>query len=341
MVEVGHVVRGHDAVSSNDHELVRGWHVVMTGGGGFIGSHLLARMIGAGMHVTLLGPDVGPSRYTASLVAKGVVRFFRCDAAFAEKDGLPRIVESADVVVLLGYTMPRSSSPAGRLVDELNRNVAPTVRLLQAALRGTPHVMFASSVSVYGAPTSSPARETDAPGPLTPYAIATLSCERAIAELCTAAGVSASILRYSSVYGPGEAAQRTIPNFIRAVLSGTQPPVDGDGLDEHDYIHVADAVDATMSALRRRADVIYNVATGIGTTTIELANLIVGLAGGLAAPVRRVGPETETSRARLILDTNRMSSELECAPRHALPDGLRDEIGWFRAQFGGNLKTAA
>ena len=80
--------------------------VVMTGGGGFIGSYLLARLVGAGMDVTLIGPHTGKSRYTASLVEKGIVRFLRCDGSFTDEDLLPRILRSADALLLLGYVMP-------------------------------------------------------------------------------------------------------------------------------------------------------------------------------------------------------------------------------------------
>ena len=121
--------------------------VVMTGGGGFIGSHLLARLVGAGMDVTLVGSSTGKSRYTASLVAAGAVRFLRCDDGFGEDDVLRPALADADALLLLGYVMPSALSPARRLSEELIQNVAPLVRLLRAAEGGTRQVLFASSVA--------------------------------------------------------------------------------------------------------------------------------------------------------------------------------------------------
>jgi len=313
-------------------------HVAVTGGGGFIGSHLLARMIGAGMDVTLIGTDLGRSRYAASVVAAGDARFIRCDAGFGDGATL-RALADADALVLFDASSFRSESPPERLVDEVEANLPPLARLVLAfATRGR-HVVFASSSAVYGDPVRTPARESDLPRPRSAFAVAKLACEHAL-RICSGSA-TASILRYATVYGPGETASHTIPTFIRAALVGQAPTVAGEGLDERDYIHVADAVEATMSALRRHADGVYNVGTGIGTTTIELANLVVWLTGGPTAAVRRVDPDNESGRASLVLDTSRMRSELGCEPRHALPDGLKDEIGWFRAQFGSDLKTAA
>jgi UDP-glucose 4-epimerase len=306
--------------------------VVMTGGGGFIGSHLLARMVSAGMDVTLLGPDTGRSRYTASLVAQGIVRFFRCDAAFTEDDLLPRIIESADALVLLGHIMPTSSSPARRLLDEINRNIAPMVRLLRAALRGKAHIVFASSVSVYGAPTLSPVRESDPARPLTPYAIAKLTCEQSIEALCGTAPLTASILRYSSVYGPGETVPRAIPNFIRSVLSGTQPLVDGDGRDERDYIHVADVVDATLAALHRKAAGTFNVGTGMGTSTRDLVELVIKLAGARITPRHTGDADPSRQPTKIVCDTQAACTGLGFVARRSLTEGISEELGWFKSE---------
>jgi nucleoside-diphosphate-sugar epimerase len=305
--------------------------VVMTGAGGFIGSHLLARLLGAGMDVTLVGPHTGRSRYTASCVEQGIVRFFRCDGSFNDDDLLPRILGSADVLVLLGHVMPTSPTEARQLLEELSSNLVPTVRLVRAALRAKPHVVYASSVSVYGTPARCPVREDDRPSPSTPYAITKLACEEAISLLCTAAGASATILRYSAVYGPGETTSRSIPRLIRAALSGTQPLVSGDGQDELDYIHVGDVVDATMEALRRRVTGVFNVGTGTGTTAIDLARLITRLAGSSTAPVCTATPAGDRPR-RLVCDTTAARTSLGFAARRSLDEGLSEEIGWFRSQ---------
>src|SRR5438477_800446 len=102
--------------------------IVLTGGGGFIGSYLLARLIGAGDEVTLIGPNTGRSRYTAALVATGDVRFLQCEDTFGDQGVLRSAFADADALVLLGYVMPASFGNAQRLLDECSRNVEPVVR---------------------------------------------------------------------------------------------------------------------------------------------------------------------------------------------------------------------
>src|SRR2546426_3161812 len=306
--------------------------VVVTGGGGFIGAHLLARLVGAGIDVTLLGEDTGRSRYAAALVVAGATRFTKCDPGFSDEPAVRAALADADALVILGYAAPKASSPGGRLLEELERTVASTARILRAAEGRVRHVVFASSDSVYGDPVRTPVRETDAARPGIPFAAAKLAGEQMVRVACSAAGTTSSILRYSIVYGPGESCSRKIPSFIRAALAGQPPIIDGEGLDEHDYVHVADAVDATMNALRREADGVYNIGTGIGTTTLELAHLVVWISGGKAAPVRRATSGRDHGRTSLVLDTALASSALGFVARHSLPEGLAAEIGWVKGE---------
>jgi UDP-glucose 4-epimerase len=309
--------------------------VVMTGGGDFIGSHLLARMVGAGMQVTLIGPDTGECRYTGSLVTAGDVSLVRCDADFADEVTLRSALKGAEAIVLLGYVPPRAPSLAECFLDELSRNVAPTLRILRAAVGEARHVVFASSVAVYGAPARAPVRESDAPNPTTPFAIAKLTAEQAVRATCSAAGMSASILRYSTVYGPGESGRAAVPTFIRAVLAGQPPVIDGDGLDEQDYIHVADVAEATLGALRHRAEGVYNIGTGVGTTTLGLARLVSEHAKAKATPVCRTWRRPDPGRTRIVCDTDLAVTHLGFTARRVLVDGITEEIGWLRAQLAG------
>jgi len=309
--------------------------VVMTGGGEFVGSHLLARMVGAGMHVTLIGPDTGPCRYTASLVNAGDARFVRCDADFGDEVTLRSALEDADAVVLLGHVQPRGRSLSESFLEELSSNVAPTLRLLRAAVGEARHVVFASSVAVYGAPARAPVRESDPPSPVTPHAIAKLTAELAIRTTCSAAGMSLSILRYSTVYGPGETGDGAVPRFIRAALEGQPLVIDGDGLDEHDYIHVADAAGATLAALRHRAEGVYNIGTGVGTTTLDLARLVSEHAHTKAIPVCRTWKRPDHDRTRIVCDTELAAAQLGFSARRVLADGITEEIGWLKAQHAG------
>jgi UDP-glucose 4-epimerase len=313
--------------------------VVMTGGGGFIGSHLLARMIGAGMDVTLIGSTIGKSRYTASLVSAGTVRFLRCDDGFAEDDILRPALADAEALVLLGYNRPSALSPARRLSEELVGNLAPLVRLLRAAEGQTRQVIFASSVSVYGSHVSAPVRETDAPRPETPYAIAKLASEESIEIVCAASGWTSCVLRFSTVYGPGETVPRAIPNFIRAALDGQPPVIAGDGLDEHDYVHVTDVVDAIALALRHRAAGVFNIGSGIGTSTVDVARMVVRLTGADVEPVFCRRDVAASTPVRVVCATDLARKVFNFAASRPLTDGITEEIGWFRSGFSTRPKA--
>jgi nucleoside-diphosphate-sugar epimerase len=314
--------------------------VVLTGGGGFIGSYVLARMMGAGIDVTLVGPNTGKSRYTASLVAAGDVRFIQCDESFAQEGVLGSALAGVDALVLMGYVMPTASSVPDRLLEEFDRNAEPTVRLLRLAGERVRQVVFASSASVYGAPARVPVRESDALSPTTPYAIAKVACEQAIRVMSEASGLRCAILRFSTVYGPGELVPRAIPNFIRAALAAKMPVIRGDGLDERDYVHVTDVADATLMAVKREAQGVYNVATGIGTTTREIARLVYHLAGSTAAPVFDVSTDVTRAPTQLVCDTEAGRRELGFTARRSLHEGISEEIGWFRSQLGSGRPPA-
>ena len=312
--------------------------VVMTGAGGFLGAHLLARFVGAGMAVTVVGPDTGESRYTARMVAAGEVGFVRCDAGFTDA-AIVGALEEADALVLAGFAEPASSSVTPVNAVDSDHTVLPLARLVSGFARSGKHLILASSDSVYGAPERTPVRECDPTRPQTAVGLINVACEQVL-RVASEMGATASVLRYATIYGPGETATRAVPNLIRAALAGRGPVLEDDVVDEHDYVHVTDAVDATLSALRRRADGTYNVGTGVGTTTAELANLVVWLTGCSETPIRGAGGDHPT-RGSVVLDTSRAQMDLAFQARHALADGLKEEVGWFRAMFRSNLKTAA
>lgn len=314
--------------------------VVMTGGGDFVGSHLLARMVGAELDVTLIGPDTGESRYTASLVSAGEVRFVRCDAEFLDDAALGTALEGARAVVLFGHQTAPPASVPDAILNEFKYNVAPLVRVLHAAEGVAQHVVFASSVAVYGDPVHVPVRESDAMVAAAPYAIAKVAAEQAVRATSSAGGMTVSILRFATAYGPGETARHPVGRLLRVALCGDPIVVDGDGLDEHDYVHVADVVDATLAALRTRADGTYNVGTGVGTTTADLARLITRLTHSTADPVFRTWSQRGQRRTRLVCDTLLASTDLGFTAQRALADGLAQEIGWLKAQSPGTTAEA-
>jgi UDP-glucose 4-epimerase len=311
---------------------VRGARVVLTGGGGFIGSRLLTTLVADGAEVTLVGPSLGKSATTARLVDEGAARFVRCGASSRDEPMLREALRSAELLVLLGYVPPTSLDPERRTLEELSLNVSANLELLDLTSDDLRHVLFSSSVSVYGSPDRAVVDESDAGRPQTPYASAKLACEEALWRVATERQLGLTVLRYATVYGPGETVPRAIPNFIRSALGGTPLSIDGDGLDENDYVFVDDVVDATRAALLRRATGIYNVGTGIGTTTLDVARLVLGLASCDSAVEHRPPRAGRSEHSRLVCATQRARDGLGFSARWRLADGVQREIAWFSNQ---------
>ena len=187
--------------------------VVMTGAGGFLGAHLLARFVGAGMAVTVVGPDTGESRYTARMVAAGEVGFVRCDAGFTDA-AIVGALEEADALVLAGFAEPASSSVTPVNAVDSDHTVLPLARLVSGFARRGKHVILASSDSVYGAPERTPVRECDPTRPQTAVGLINVACEQVL-RVASEMGATASVLRYATIYGPGETATRAVSRPFR------------------------------------------------------------------------------------------------------------------------------
>lgn len=268
--------------------------VGLTGGGEFIGAHVLARMVGAGMDVTLVGPDTGRCRYTESLVESGRVRLLRGDPWLGDAGAADPALRAMDAAVFLG--------PVAVDVSAL----AHLVR----ALGQCRHFILASSL------------EMRADGNAVEHALGAL----------VPVDAATTILRYATVFGPYESDEGTIPRMIHDALAGRPLSFEGDGTEERDYLHVCDAAEAMIAALKVRAQGVYEIGTGIATRTLDVARLIAQIAGGPGRPLaRRAGDEGRPMR--LVADPARARENLGFIARRPLIDGLKEEIGWIRAEL--------
>ena len=134
-------------------------------------------------------------------------------------------------------------------VDEVSSNLLGTLRFLANIGQRAINIIFPSSVEVYGVPDRLPMPECHHLRPLSPYAVAKAAVEEFLLVHAFKSNNSVTILRYATVYGPGELEPLAIPNFIRAILNGKSPVIDGDGLDVRDYVFINDVVDATLLAI--------------------------------------------------------------------------------------------
>lgn len=301
--------------------------VVVTGAGGQIGRAMTRLLDERGIaHRDVLSP-----RAADAPPAPGRAPALRCDLADpGALDGLAEFCAPATHVMHLASRISSAKDLAEEYPGQFRLNVGGALNLLQALPPAVRHISFASSLTVYGSAAAAAVDEDQPPAPNCVYALCKLAVERHLRSYAARTGVRTALLRYSSAYGPGPARGRAIPAMIARLLDGLPPEVYGAGAAKRDYVYLDDLCRATLAASFKEAEGVFNIGTGKGTTTAELAALLARLAGTAAAPVfipRALDAQSESS---LVYDIGKMRRELGCAPRVSLEEGLLETIRYFR-----------
>jgi UDP-glucose 4-epimerase len=298
---------------------------LVTGGAGFIGSHVAEALLAEGFEVEVL--DDLSSGKRENLPAG--VRLHEGDVSTPEA---ARIVREGryDVVCHLAAQIDVRKSVADPLHDA-RINVLGTVNVLQAALEFGTQVVFSSTGGAIYGECERPATE-DAPRlPVAPYGTAKLAAEEYLATFNRLHGTLHVSLRYGNVYGPrqdphGEAGVVAI--FFNRLREGERPKIFGDGSASRDYVYVSDVVRATLAAAGQDGGV-FNVGTGRDTSVVELLELCQRTAGtSLEAEFVAARPG---ELQRSVLDPARAVDELGWRPEKSLEDGLRETWEFFKA----------
>jgi UDP-glucuronate 4-epimerase len=309
--------------------------VLVTGGAGFIGSHLVDRLLAEGREVVGIDAFTGyysrrrKERNLESASRKGGFRLVEGDLLDLDLDVLVRGVDG--IVHLAGEPGVRRSW-GGALRRYLERNVLSTERLLEAAWRnGVPRFVYASSSSVYGSDPGHPVDEDYPRRPTSPYGLSKLAAEELIQLYRRERGVPGTILRYFTVYGPRQRPEMAVSRFIFSALRGRPVDVYGDGEQIRDMTYVADAVDATVAALDAPPGV-YNVGGGTRATVNALLDAVSRVTGSPVEP--RYGPASEGDMRSTWADSRRAARSLDYLPRTGLDEGISAQVAWAReSQF--------
>lgn len=300
--------------------------VLVTGGAGFIGSHVADRYLAEGCEVTVLD-DLSSGRRArvpdgAAFVEMGL-EDPGLDGLFTEGRFDTVNHHAAQIDVRVSVDDP---------VRDARTNVAGLLALLERARdHGVARVVYVSSGGVvYGEPQRIPTPESHPKRPLSPYGVAKLAGEYYLTYYAAVHGLEYAALRYSNVYGPrqdphGEAGVVAI--FGRRILSGDPITIFGDGEQERDYVFVGDVAEANWVAstipLPAALDIDsrgWNIGTGRGTSVNALADLLMKIAGREVE--RTPAPERPGELARSVLDCSRAAAELGWRPQTGLEDGL-------------------
>jgi UDP-glucose 4-epimerase len=305
--------------------------ILVTGGAGFIGSHLTEALLAQSHEVHVLDNLYSGLR---SNVPAGVP-FHELDIQAPEvRELFAR--ERYEVVYHQAAQMDVRLSVADPLFDA-RVNILGSLNLIESGLRsGLKKFIFASSGGAgYGEQDYFPADEAHPIRPISPYGITKVTVERYLFYYNQVQGLPYVSLRYANVYGPrqsphGEAGVVAI--FARRMLQGQQPFINGDGLQTRDFVFVQDVVNANLKALHHANSGCYNVGTGVETDIVTLFRHLNAAMDNRFAQTHQEGKAGEQRRS--VLSWDLIAREMGWQPEVKFEEGLRETLEWFRSQVG-------
>jgi UDP-glucose 4-epimerase len=300
--------------------------VVVTGGAGFVGSHVAELLRDRGYEVTVVD-DLSSGKRENVPEGCRLVELDITDAA-----GVNDAIAGAAFVCHLAAQASVTVSVKEPDLD-LKINVAGTLNVCAAAAAAGAPVVFASTGgALYGDNAPIPTSEGSPTEPLAPYGASKLAGEAYVGTWSRLHDGGNVVLRLGNVYGPrqsfdGEAGVVAI--FSHCLLHGQSPTVYGDGTQTRDYVYVGDVAQAFLLAGESGRAGTYNVGTGTGTSVLELLDSLERSAG--VSPERRFEPLRTGELRASALDSSRIRDELDWAPTVGLDDGLARTFAWYRA----------
>jgi UDP-glucose 4-epimerase len=303
--------------------------VVVTGGAGFIGSHMVASAIERGHEVVVIDDLSGVS----ALPLPSEVTFL--EAEINDSEAVRRALSGAEVVFHLAAK--RAVSRSVEFPLETDRvNTAGTLTVLNIARDlGVRRVVAASSSSVYGGSGPLPSTEDGPVAPKSPYAVSKLAGEHYARVFAGLYGLEAISLRFFNVFGPGQRPDglyaAVIPIFLDALRSGRKPVVHGDGTQGRDFTYVSNVVDAMWLAALAPSDAargnVYNVACGESHTVLALLKELMRIVD-MESEIEFGDPRPGDVRDSLA-DVSRAKQDLGYEPKVAFQEGLEQTVDWF------------
>ncbi len=303
-------------------------NILVTGGAGFIGSHMAKRHLEGGHRVVVVD-DLSAGRREK---VPESARFVQADIAEADLEPLLR-EEKIEFVSHHAAQIDLRHSVSDPLYDA-RANILGSLKLLEACRRaGVRRVLFSSTGgALYGEPEGGrPAGEDHPTNPVSPYGCAKLSIEKYLHYYSVIHGFQTQVFRYANVYGPGQNGSGeagVVAIFAEAILQGRRPKIRGDGEQTRDYIYVGDLVEAAARAAASGKSGTWNLGTGVETSVNRLFGLIASQLEYRDQPEHVALPPGEQRRS--VLDGSAALRAFDLPPYTALEDGLKITAGFFR-----------
>lgn len=299
--------------------------ILITGGAGFIGSHVVDLAVEAGHDVVVVDD-----------LSTGKVQNLRDDVTFYQEDVADHILqkifekERPEGVIHLAAQISVAKSVEDPLLD-LRSNLQGSVNILENCRRyQVGKVVFSSSAAVYGEPNYVPLDEEHPLHPMSPYGMTKATAESYFRLYYNYYGIEYAILRYSNVYGPRQDAcgeGGVVSIFINRLLNDMTPVVYGEGTQTRDFIYVEDVARANIAALTRGCGV-FNVSCNGETSVNELLSAISKILGSQSAPVYAQARKGDIARS--ILDNSKAKESLKWTPQVGLEEGLIETVRFFK-----------
>ncbi len=302
--------------------------VLVTGGAGFIGSHVADRYIREGYSVVVLDNLSTGFKENVNPEAK----FYLADITDREKMREILEAEKPDYVNHHAAQMDVRKSVDDPMFDA-RTNILGSMNLIMESLQSgvAKFVYVSTGGAVYGEPDSLPVDETYPVNPLSPYGVSKHTVEHYLYLCAHNAGFRYTVLRYANVYGPrqnphGEAGVVAI--FTEKMLVGETPTIFGTGTQTRDYVYVEDVVEASVLSIEKGAGGIYNLGTGQETSVIGLFESLRGIVGFDGEP--SFAPARTGEIERISLDAGKAARELGWKPGHTLKQGFQKTVTYYR-----------
>jgi len=303
--------------------------ILVTGGAGFIGSHVVDAYIAAGHEVAVIDSFVTGREENLNPAA----RLFRVD--LRDRDKVSESVEAFKPAVVNHHAaqseVPKSVADPGY---DAEINVVGGLNLLKACVdHSVRKVIFISSGgAIYGEPDVVPVDEGNPIRPLSPYGTSKFAFELYLATFRRTYGLDYTVLRYANIYGARQDFQseegRVVAIFATRMLERRPVTIDGTGDQSRDMLHVGDAAMANLAALEKGSGGAYNIGSGIPVTVNDLFRKLALITGYSRQP--NFGPARLGDVYRIALDNTRAHDELDWEPRIPLEEGLSLTVDYFR-----------
>jgi len=312
--------------------------VLVTGGAGFIGSHVVEALVGRGDEVVVVDDLRNATEDNLASVADRI-RFERGDCARAAELLAAETFDRIYHLAAPAYVPPSVEDPIG----DLRANVEQTLLVLEALRRLTskPRLVHVSSAAVYGQPNLQPIREECPPAPVSPYGVDKFAAEEHVRVAAQLHGIRAVILRYFPVYGPRQRKQVVFDLINKMRANPARIEVFGSGRELRDLCYVDDVVAATLVAGERspaRGEV-ANVGSG---SMVSIAEVVAEVARAmrLAPEIAFTGSVRPGDSERMVADIARLRA-LGYEPRVGLAEGIRRTVAWVTGYEGADASEGA